>query len=156
MFVLFLEGKMKLEIPLVTRPQTRSLRFYYAFALALLGLSTVGALSARWPVPAGWSGDYHLPLIGMLVGGGLFIAYGYLHLAMLRTQYRISATAAEAQTGLLLRRETVVQLAAVRSIKVQQEPIQRLFQQGDVLLYTTSRDCLVLPGLFGVAGIVWC
>jgi membrane protein YdbS with pleckstrin-like domain len=73
--------------------------------------------------------------------------FGYIHFAMLRTDYLITETDAKARWGLLVKREEIVQLGAVRSIKVTQEPVQRLFNLGDVILYTTSNDHLVLKDL---------
>jgi uncharacterized membrane protein YdbT with pleckstrin-like domain len=66
---------------------------------------------------------------------------------MLNTNYLISETDAQARWGLLIKREEIVQLGSVRSIKVRQELIQRLFKLGDVILYTTSNDLLVLKDL---------
>ena len=88
-----------------------------------------------------------MPLIGVVVGMGLAAIFGYVHLAMLRTDYLITETDAQARWGLLVKDEEIIQLGSVRSIKVTQEPVQRLFNLGDVILYTTSNDFLALKDL---------
>ncbi|MCI0662967.1 MAG: PH domain-containing protein, partial [Acidobacteria bacterium] len=131
----------------VEKPQTRSMVVYYAISLSIALLSAVGVVSAYTSYPSFIEIDFRVPLIGVIIGTGLAALFGYIHLAMLRTDYLITETDAQARWGLLVKHEEVVQLGSVRSIKVTQEPVQRLFNLGDVILYTTSNDFLALKDL---------
>jgi membrane protein YdbS with pleckstrin-like domain len=125
----------------VEKPQTMSMVVYYTFSLLITLFSAVASY------PRFIQMDFRVPLIGV-IGGLVFAAmFGYLHLTMLRTVYLITETDAQARWGLLIKHEEIVQLGSVRSIKVIQDPIQRLFNVGDVILYTTSNDFLALKDL---------
>jgi membrane protein YdbS with pleckstrin-like domain len=132
----------------VEKPQTRSMVVYYAISLSMAILSAAVAVRAYASYRSFTEIDFLAPLIGVGVGIGLAAMFGYVHLTMLRTDYLITETDAQARWGLLIKREEVVQLGSVRSIKVVQEPAQRLFNLGDVILYTTSNDFLVLKDLY--------
>lgn len=138
---------MKQAGAFVEKPQTRSMIVYYAISISIAALSVLGAIIAYAFSPKFIDIDFRLPLIGVVIGVGLLVVFGYLHLEMLNTKYLISETDAQARWGLLIRREETVQLGSVRSIKIRQELIQRLFNLGDVILYTTSNDLLVLKDL---------
>jgi len=138
---------MKHSDALVEKPQTRSMIVYYAISLSIAALSVCSVIIAYAFSPRFIDIDFRIPLIGVIVGLGLLGIFGYLHLEMLNTNYLISETDAQARWGLLIKREEIVQLGSVRSIKVRQELIQRLFNLGDVILYTTSNDLLVLKDL---------
>jgi membrane protein YdbS with pleckstrin-like domain len=131
----------------VEKPQTRSMVVYYAISLSIALLCAASAVSAYTSYPSFIDLDFRVPLIGVVGGIGLAAMFGYIHLAMLCTVYRITKTDAQARWGLLIKREEVVQLGSVRSIKVIQDPIQRFFNVGDVILYTTSNDFLALKDL---------
>lgn len=138
---------MKQSGAFVEKPQTRSMIVYYAISLAIAALSVLGAIIAYALSPQFIDIDFRLPLLGVLIGVLLLVVFGYLHLEMLITNYLISATDAQARWGLLIRREETVQLGSVRAIEIRQELIQRLFNLGDVILYTTSNNLLVLKDL---------
>src|SRR5262245_44786322 len=131
----------------VEKPQTRSMVVYYAVSVSIALLSAVGVVSAYTSYPSFIEIDIRVTLIGVIIGMGLAAMFGYIHLAMLRTNYLSTETDAQARWGLLVKHEEVVQLGSVRSIKVTQEPVQRLFNLGDVILYTTSNDFLALKDL---------
>jgi len=131
----------------VEKPQTKSMVVYYAISLSMAAASVAVAVCA-YASYSSFSEIYVIgPLIGVGIGMGLAAMFGYVHLTMRRTDYRITETDAQARWGLLIKREDVVQLGSVRSIKVIQEPVQRLFNLGDVILYTTSNDFLALKDL---------
>ena len=138
---------MKQSGAFIEKPQTRSMVVYYAISISIAALSVFGAIIAYTFSPKFIDIDFRLPLIGVVIGVGLLVVFGYLHLEMLNTNYLINETDAQARWGLLIKREETVQLGSVRSIKVRQELIQRLFNLGDVILHTTSNDLLVLKDL---------
>lgn len=138
---------MKQSDLFVEKPQTRSMIAYYGISLSIAALSILGVIVSYALSPKFIAVDFRLPLIGVIIGIGLLAMFGYLHLEMLNTDYRISETDAQARWGLLIKRQEIVQLGSVRSIKVRQELIQRLFNLGDVILYTTSNDLLILKDL---------
>jgi uncharacterized membrane protein YdbT with pleckstrin-like domain len=128
------------------KPRARALIVYYGVALSIIclsGISTVAAYAYREESAI----DFRVPLIG-LVGGICILAFiGYIHLEMISAVYLVTETSAHARWGLLIKHDESIQLGAVRSIKVSQGLIQRLFKLGDVILYTTSSDILVLRDL---------
>ncbi len=138
---------MKRPGTFVEKPQTRSMVVYYAISLSIALLSAVGVAIAYASYPSFIDIDFRVPLIGVVIGIGLAALFGYVHLAMLYTDYLVTETDAQARWGLLVKHEETVQLSSVRSIKVTQEPVQRLFNLGDVILYTTSNDLLALKDL---------
>lgn len=131
---------MKPSEVLSEKPRARALTVYYGAALSIICLSVIGMIAA-WA----WRAiDFHIPLIG-LVGGLCILAFvGYIHLEMIGAVYTITETSAHARWGLLVKHDESIQLGAVRSIKVSQGLVQRLFKLGNVILYTTSSDILVL------------
>jgi uncharacterized membrane protein YdbT with pleckstrin-like domain len=133
---------MKPSEVLSEKPRARALIVYYGVALSIICLSGIGVIAALvWREGAI---DFHVPLIG-LVGGTLIFAFiGYIHLEMISAVYAITETSAHARWGVLVKHDESIQLGAVRSIKVSQGLVQRLFKLGDVILYTTSSDILVL------------
>jgi uncharacterized membrane protein YdbT with pleckstrin-like domain len=76
----------------------------------------------------------------MVIAG--FVAL--LHLEMKMSVYTITEAQGETRWGLLFRRNDFIQLGAVRSITVKQDPIQRLFKVGNLILHGTGNSVLVL------------
>ena len=137
---------MKSSEVLSEKPRTRALIVYYGVALSIICLSGIGVIATLVWREEG-SVDFRVPLIG-LVGGICILAFiGYIHLEMIGAVYTITETSAHARWGLLVKHDESIQLGAVRSIKVSQGLVQRLFKLGDVILYTTSSDILVLRDL---------
>ncbi len=137
---------MKSSEVLSEKPRARALIVYYGVALSIICLSSIGVIAA-WAWREEGSIDFRVPLIG-LVGGICILAFiGYIHLEMISAIYAITETSAHARWGLLVKHDESIQLGAVRSIKVSQGLVQRLFKLGDVILYTTSSDILVLRDL---------
>ncbi len=125
-------------------PSTRTLIVYYAiaacFSLASLVFGLVAALDPKERLVMS-------PLICALgVLGGMVIAgfVALLHLEMKMTVYRITETQGETRWGLLFRRNDFIQISAVRAITVKQDPIQRLFRVGNLILQGTGNSALVL------------
>ena len=114
---------MKQSDALTEKPQTRSMIVYYGISLLIAVLSAFGVVIAYAFSPKFIAIDFRIPLIGVIIGLGLLVVFGYLHLEMLNTNYLISETDAQARWGLLIKREEIVQLGSVRSIKVRQELI---------------------------------
>jgi uncharacterized membrane protein YdbT with pleckstrin-like domain len=137
---------MKSSEILSEKPCARALIVYYGVALSIICLSGIGVI-ASWAWREEGAVDFRVPLIG-LVGGVCILAFiGYIHLEMISAVYVITETSAHARWGLLVKHDESIQLGAVRSIKVSQGLVQRLFKLGDVILYTTSSDILVLRDL---------
>ena len=137
---------MKPPEVLSEKPRARALIVYYGVALSIICLSGIGVIAAyAWREESAI--DFRVPLIGV-VGGICILAFiGYIHLEMIGAVYTITETSAHARWGLLVKHDESIQLGAVRSIKVSQGLVQRLFKLGDVILYTTSSDILVLRDL---------
>jgi uncharacterized membrane protein YdbT with pleckstrin-like domain len=137
---------MKSSEVLSEKPRARALIVYYGVALSIICLSGIGTIAAyAWREESAI--DYRVPLIGVVGGIFIFAFIGYIHLEMLSAIYTISETSAHARWGLLVKHDESIQLGAVRSIKVSQGLVQRMFKLGDVILYTTSSDILVLRDL---------
>lgn len=126
------------------RPSARTLIIYYAiaacFSLASLVFGLIAALDPLERVVMS-------PLLcGLGVLGGLVIAgfVALLHLEMKMTAYTITETQGETRWGLLFRRNDFIQISAVRAIMVKQDPIQRLFNVGNLILQGTGNSALVL------------
>lgn len=137
---------MKTSQMLSEKPRAKALVIYYGVALAIIGLSGIGALIAYIGRENSVI-DFHVPLIGLIGGFCILALIGYIHLEMISAVYAITDTSAHACWGLLVKHDESIQLGSVRSIKVSQGLIQRLFKLGDVILYTTSSDILVLRDL---------
>lgn len=137
---------MKPSEVLSEKPRARALIVYYGVALSIICLSGVGLIAAQiWQEESAI--EFHIPLIGLVGGVCILALVGYIHLEMISAVYAITETSAHARWGLLVKHDESIQLGAVRSIKVSQGLVQRLFKLGDVILYTTSSDILVLRDL---------
>jgi uncharacterized membrane protein YdbT with pleckstrin-like domain len=128
------------------KPRSRALLVYYGIALSIICLSGIGVIAAyAWR--EGSAVDFRVPLIGLIGGICILVFVSYIHLEMISAVYAITKTTAHARWGVFSRHDESIQLGAVRSIKVSQGLIQRMFKLGDVTLYTTSSDILVLRDL---------
>src|SRR5262249_18455693 len=76
-------------------------------------------------------------VIGVFGGIGIAGIVVCMHLEMRVSRYTVTETEAQTRWGLLFKRNDVVQLASVKSITIHQNPIQRLFNTGDLVLRTT-------------------
>jgi len=83
----------------VEKPQTRSMVVYYRISLSMAILSAAGTVSAYASYPSFINMDFRVPLIGVIIGMGLAAIFGYVHLTMLCTDYRITETDAQAHWG---------------------------------------------------------
>jgi uncharacterized membrane protein YdbT with pleckstrin-like domain len=137
---------MKPSEVLSEKPRARALIVYYGVALSIICLSGIGVIAA-WAWRGEGAVDFRVPLIGVVGGICILALIGYIHLEMISAVYAITETSAHACWGLLVKHDESIQLSAVRSIKVSQGLVQRLFKLGDVILYTTSSDILVLRDL---------
>lgn len=129
------------------RPRTRSMIFYHAVSFFIIAGSAITSLFLYVTNSSFISVDYWVPWAGIFVGLGLAVMFGYWHLLLRSTNYIITETDISARSGLLMKKVKAVRLNSVKTIEVQQEPVQRLFKLGDVMLYTTGHTVLVLNDL---------
>ncbi len=129
---------------IILRPSARTLAVYYAiaacFSLAFLLFGLIAALDPLERVAMSPSICALGVIAGMVIAG--FVAL--LHLEMKMSVYTITEAQGETRWGLLFRRNDFIQLGAVRSITVKQDPIQRLFKVGNLILHGTGNSVLVL------------
>jgi membrane protein YdbS with pleckstrin-like domain len=126
------------------QPCSRALIVYYALALSIISLFFTGAVfTLTFPH---WLIDLHIGvyILGFVCGIGILAIVVWIHLEMKTARYTITEKNAQSRWGLLIKRSDLIQLGAVRSVKVRQGPLQSLFNLGDVILYTTSHSPLVL------------
>ncbi|HMY73945.1 MAG TPA: PH domain-containing protein, partial [Blastocatellia bacterium] len=105
-------------------------------------LSSLGVI-AFWPGYGDAEVNLTVSLAGLLGGLILFASVACIHLEMRQTAYAVTATSAHARWSLLFKHDEGIQLDAVRSIRVSEGPLQRLFKLGNLVPYTTSNDVLV-------------
>lgn len=129
---------------IILRPSARTLAVYYAiavcFSFAFLLFGLIAALDPLGRVAMSPS----ICALGII--GGMAIAgfVALLHLEMKMSVYTITEAQGETRWGLLFRRNDFIQLGAVRSITVKQDPIQRIFNVGNLILHGTGNSVLVL------------
>jgi uncharacterized membrane protein YdbT with pleckstrin-like domain len=128
-------------------PRTRSMIFYHAISFFIVAGSASASLFLYITNSRFIAVDYWVPWAGIFVGLGLAAMFGYWHLWLCSTRYTISETDISARSGLVVKKVRAVRLNSVKTIEVQQEPVQRLFKLGDVMLYTTGHTVLVLNDL---------
>lgn len=133
---------MKPSEILSEKPRAKTLFVYYGAALFIMVLSSLGVI-ASWPGHGDAAVNMAVSLAGLIGGLILFASVVCIHLEMSQAVYAVTATSAHARWGLLFKHDESIQLGAVRSIRVSQGPLQRLFKLGDLVLYTTSNDVLV-------------
>jgi membrane protein YdbS with pleckstrin-like domain len=130
--------------PIIIQPCSRVLKVYYAIALFIISLFFTGAIfSLISPLVLL---DLHIGvyILGIVSGIGILAIVVWIHLEMKTATYTITEKNAQSRWGLLIKRSDLIQLGAVRSVKVRQGPLQHAFNLGDVILYTTSHSPLVL------------
>lgn len=138
---------MRQRIVLADRPRARTLVIYYAIALAVIAASAACAVAAYAPDRQETGPNGYGPLIG-LTGGAVVLAFvGWIHLEMRLAVYTVTENTAHARQGVIAKSSETIQLGSVRSIKVKEGPAQRIFNLGDVILFTTSSDRLVFHDL---------
>ncbi|MBO0727280.1 MAG: PH domain-containing protein [Blastocatellia bacterium] len=128
----------------VLKPCARSLAVYYAFAISIIALFATGALIAVAVPMKNVAIDPWSCLWGAIGGLGILAIVVGIHLEMKTATYIVTETNAQSCYGLLFKNNDQIQLGAVRSIKVTQNPVQRLFNVGDIVLYTTSDSPIVM------------
>lgn len=129
---------------IILRPSARTLIVYYAIA-ACFGLAFVLlALIAALDPTGGITVDPWVCVLGVMGGMGIAGIVAWIHLEMKLSVYTITETQAQTRWGLLFKRNDFVQLGAVKSITVRQNPVQRVFNTGDLVLHNTSHSVLVL------------
>jgi uncharacterized membrane protein YdbT with pleckstrin-like domain len=130
--------------PVVFKPCARALIVYYVFAISIILVFAVGALIAVAVPMKNVAIDPLSCLWGAIGGLGILAIVVGIHLEMKTTTYIVTETNAQSCYGLLFKNNDQIQLGAVRSIKVTQNPVQRLFNIGDIILYTTSDSPIVM------------
>lgn len=129
------------------RPRTSSMIFYHAIWFFMIAGFAISSLFLYATNSSLIAIDYRVPWVGVFVGLGLAAMFAYWHLLLCSTRYTITETDVCARSGLLMKKLRTVRLNSVKTIEVQQEPVQRLFRLGDVILYTTGHTTLVLNDL---------
>ncbi len=136
------------EVKVLTeRPRTGSMIVYHAIWVFLIIGSALGSLFLYVTKSSIIAVDYWVPWAGIVVGLGLAAVFAYWHLLLRSTTYSITDTDVCARLGLLMKTTKAVRLNSIKTIEVTQEPVQRLFRVGDVILYTTGHTILVLNDL---------
>jgi uncharacterized membrane protein YdbT with pleckstrin-like domain len=141
----FLMREVMQEIKtIIIQPCSRALIVYYAIAVSIISLFFTGAVFSLISPLALIDMHIGVYILGIVCGFGILAIVVWIHLEMKTATYTISETNAQSRRGLLVRRNDLIQLGAVRSVKVRQGPLQSIFNLGDVILYTTSHSPLVL------------
>lgn len=129
---------------IILRPSARTLAVYYGIAVCFsLAFLLFGLIAAFDPLERVAMSPLMCALgviAGMVIAG--FVAL--LHLEMKMSVYTITEAQGETRWGLLFKRNDFIQLGAIRSITVKQDPIQRLFKVGNLILHGTGNSVLVL------------
>jgi membrane protein YdbS with pleckstrin-like domain len=131
----------------IERPRTSSMIVYHAIWFFMIAGFAISSLFLYATNSSLIAIDYRLPWAGIFVGLGLAAMFGYWHLLLRSTHYTITETDVCARSGLLMKNLKTVRLSSIKTIEVQQEPVQRLFRLGDVILYTTGHTTLILNDL---------
>ena len=129
------------------KPRASVLALLYAVVIALLALFSAAALWSYFASVKEARTDLSLWLFAVAGACAILLLTIWIHLDLRSATYTITAREAEIRWGIFVKASDCVQLAAVRSIKVRQNLLQRLFGLGDVILYTTSNTPLVLREL---------
>lgn len=130
--------------PIILRPCARTLVVFYivaaCFSLAFVAIGLFVAFDPTGRIAISpW-----ICLIGIIAGPIIAAIVAWIHLEMKVTHYTITETQAQTRWGLLFKRSDFVQLGAVKSITVHQNPVQRIFNTGDLVLHNISHSVLVL------------
>jgi membrane protein YdbS with pleckstrin-like domain len=129
---------------IIIKPSNRATAAYYAFALFISALFIVATIiqitnsleTIRLGANFGISGlIMSLFILAIVIG---------IHLWMKSTIYTITEHDARACFGLLAKFDDCIQLSAVTSIRVTQGRLQRVFNIGNLTLYTTNLSTFVL------------
>lgn len=129
---------------IILKPCARALIVYYALALSIIAAFAAGAVIAVAVPMENVAIDPWFCLMGAFGGVCVLAIVVWIHLEMKTATYTVTETNAQSRWGLLFKRDDLIQLGAVRSIKVRQNPVQHLFNVGDVILYTTSHSPIVM------------
>ena len=129
---------------IILKPCARALIVYYAFAISIIAAFATSAVIAVAVPIENIAIDPWLCLLGVFGGVCILAIVVWIHLEMKTATYTVTERSAQSRWGLLFKRDDLIQLGAVRSIKVRQNPVQHLFNVGDVILYTTSHSPIVM------------
>ncbi len=126
------------------RPCARTLVVFYIFAACVsLAFVVIGLFVAFDPMERLAISPW-VCLVGIFAGPAIACIVAWIHLEMKVSVYTITETQAQTRWGLLFRRNDFVQLGAVKSITVHQNPVQRIFNTGDLVLHNISHSVLIL------------
>jgi uncharacterized membrane protein YdbT with pleckstrin-like domain len=129
---------------IVLKPCARALIVYYAFAISIIAAFAAGAVIAVAVPIENVAIEPWLCLLGAFGGMCILAIVVWIHLEMKTATYTVTGSSAQSRWGLLFKRDDLIHLGAVRSIKVRQNPVQHLFNVGDIILYTTSHSPIVM------------
>jgi membrane protein YdbS with pleckstrin-like domain len=139
-----IEADMQETKSIVLKPCTRTLVFYYSFALLIIALFIIVTIIEIADPLETIHFDPYFGISGLIMGLLILAIVIGIHLWMKSATYTITEHDARAHWGLILKFDDCIQLGAVSSIRVTQGPLQRAFNLGDITLYTTSLTTLVL------------
>jgi uncharacterized membrane protein YdbT with pleckstrin-like domain len=129
---------------IILKPCARALIVYYAFALSIIASFAAGAVIAVAVPKESIAIDPWFCLAGVFGGVCILAIVVWINLEMKTATYIVTETNAQSRWGLLFKHNDLIQLGAVRSINARQNPVQHLFNVGDVVLYTTSHSPIVM------------
>jgi len=129
---------------IILRPSAKTLIVFYIIAACIsLAFAVIGlyvAINPKGPIDI----SLWVCLVGIIAGPILAAIVAWIHLEMKVSVYTITETQAQTRWGLLFKRDDFVQLGAVKSITIHQNPVQRAFNTGDIVLHNVSHSVLIL------------
>src|SRR5262245_24725303 len=129
---------------IIIRPSSRTLIVYYTIGICISLSFGILALIVLFDPKERIDIGLWLCVVGVFGGIGIAGIVACVHLEMRVSRYTVTDTEAQSRWGLLFKRNDVVQLGSVKSITIHQNPIQRLFNTGDLVLRTTGHSSLVM------------
>lgn len=127
---------------IIVRPCARGLILYYAIALSIIAAFAAGAIIGVIPMQNFEINPWYCAL-GVIGGIGILAIVVWIHLEMKFAVYTVTECDAQSHSGLLFKRNDLIQLGAVRTIQISQGPVQHAFNVGNIILRTTGHSTLV-------------
>jgi len=128
---------------IILKPSIRTTAAYYALALSITVLfiaATIIEITNRFKTI---HLDTNFGISGFLMSLFILAIVIGIHLWMKSTTYMITERDAQVRYGLIADFENCIQLRAVTSIRVTQGRLQRIFNIGNLTLYTGSLPILI-------------
>ena len=129
---------------IIIKPSNRATAAYYAFALFTISLFIVAIIIEITNSLETIRLDANFGISGLIMSLFILAIIIGIHLWMKSTTYTITEHDARACFGLLAKFDDCIPLSAVTSIRVTQGRLQRVFNIGNLTLYTANFTTLVL------------